>query len=325
VGWVPGGLIEVASIDPRLGPIFYSFDPNANEPGFVRDSACMTCHGGMFVRGIPGVMARSVFTDETGEPLFRFGSQVVDFRTPFTNRWGGWYVTGKHGAARHRGNVLAQDKNEQLVVNLEKGANVTNLAGYFQINAYPAPGSDIVALLVFEHQIAMQDALTRASLDAQRMLAYQHNLQVELKETVTEEPTYDSVKHVFDGAAQEVVDALLFRGEAQLPAGLAGEPAFQTAFGQESIRCDDGSSLREFSLSGRLFKNRCSYMIYSQSFVTLPRELKRRIYNRLVHALDTANPDPRYSYLPVDERTRIARILRQTIPDYRLAAEREEG
>src|SRR5690242_4748567 len=27
VGWVPSGLIEVASIDPRLGPIFYAFDP----------------------------------------------------------------------------------------------------------------------------------------------------------------------------------------------------------------------------------------------------------------------------------------------------------
>src|SRR5437660_1571198 len=28
VGWVPDGLIEVTTIDPQLGPIFYSFDPN---------------------------------------------------------------------------------------------------------------------------------------------------------------------------------------------------------------------------------------------------------------------------------------------------------
>ena len=43
VGWVPGGLIEVSTIDPQLGPVFYSFDPNATEPCFLRDSNCLTC------------------------------------------------------------------------------------------------------------------------------------------------------------------------------------------------------------------------------------------------------------------------------------------
>jgi hypothetical protein len=60
VGWVPDGLIEVATIDPRLGPVFYSFDPNSEQPHFVRDNNCMTCHGGQFVRGIPGVFVRSL-------------------------------------------------------------------------------------------------------------------------------------------------------------------------------------------------------------------------------------------------------------------------
>src|SRR5579859_5177666 len=116
VGWVPDGLIEVTTIDPQLGPIFYSFDPNAEQPRFARDSTCMTCHGGQFVRGIPGLLVRSMFVDATGEPLFRYGSEVVDFRTPFTNRWGGWYVTGKHGDTVHRGNAIAHEKNDELVV-----------------------------------------------------------------------------------------------------------------------------------------------------------------------------------------------------------------
>ena len=93
VGWVPGGLMEVTTIDPVLGPIFYALDPAAvhtNAPrAFVRDSDCMRCHGGTFVRGIPSVFVRSLFTDAEGEPMLRHGSEVVDFRTPFENRWGG--------------------------------------------------------------------------------------------------------------------------------------------------------------------------------------------------------------------------------------------
>ena len=319
VGWVPGGLIEVATVDPQLGPVFYSVDPNAAEPGFIRDRSCLTCHGGQFVRGIPGVFTRSVFTDDAGDPLFRFGSEVVDYQTPFTNRWAGWYVTGKHGKALHRGNVFAQDKDERLVVNLKHGANTADLSKYFPVQSYLTNSSDIVALLVFEHQTSMQNALTRASMDCRRMLAYQKNLQTELKEPVTEELTYESVQHVFDGAAQDVVDNLLFKDEAKLPEGLSGSAAFQAAFGRQAPRANDGGSLKDLHLAGQLFKNRCSYLIYSESFLELPRELKRRIYARLARALSPTAPDARYSYLMAGERLRISRILQQTHPEFRHA------
>lgn len=316
IGWVPNGLVEVAAIDPELGPIFYSFDPGAAQPAFVRDQDCLRCHGGTFVRGIPGVFVRSVFTDETGEPLLRFGSEVVDFRTPFTNRWGGWYVTGKHGEALHRGNVLAREKNGALIADLKQGANKSNLAGLFEMEAYPAQGSDVVALLVLEHQLAMQNTLTRASLDCRRMLAYQKNLQQDLKEPATEELVYDSVKRVFDSAAKEVVDDLLFKDEAPLPKGLAGSPAFQTAFLAQALRARDGSSLKDFQLDGHLFKNRCSYLIYSDSFQALPEQLKKRVQTRLAHALHPTQPDGRYTHLGAEERARIARILRETHPAF---------
>jgi hypothetical protein len=317
VGWVPNGLIEIAAIDLELGPIFYSLDPEAANPKFVRDSDCLRCHGGTFIRGIPGVFVRSVFTDETGEPLLRFGSEVVDFRTPFTNRWGGWYVTGQHGTALHRGNVLARDKNGELIVDLKRGANVSKLAEFFQTKPYLTEGSDIVALLVLEHQLAMQNTLTRASLDCRRMLAYQKNLQRDLKEPVTEELVYDSVKRVFDGAAIDVVDDLLFKDEATLPKGLAGSPAFQAAFLAGARRDREGGSLKEFCLDGHLFKNRCSYLIYSDSFLALPTELKNRVHARLVHALQPTNPDPRYAHLGAEERARIVRILKETHSQFR--------
>jgi hypothetical protein len=228
----------------------------------------------------------------------------------------GWYVTGKHGNFLHRGNALAHEEHGELVVDLRRGANVTDLSGLLQTKPYLRPDSDIVTLLVLEHQTAMQNTLTRASLDCRRMLAYQKNLQAELKEPVTEWLAYDSVKHVFAAAAQQVVDDLLFKDEAELPPRIEGSAAFQGSFRREVPRADDGSSLKDLQLAGHLFKNRCSYLIYSECFQTLP-ELKRRVHSRLVRALDPASPDSRYDYIPADERSRISKILRQTHPDFR--------
>ena len=323
VGWVPSGLMEVTTVDPVLGPIFYALDPAALRTNatraFVRDSDCMRCHGGTFVRGIPSVFVRSLFTDAEGEPMLRYGSEVVDFRTPFANRWGGWYVTGKHGAALHRGNVFAQEKKDQLVVDFKRGANLTSLSGFFETQDYPVAGSDIVALLVLEHQTAMQNTLTRASVNCRRMLEYQKNLQRDLKEPVTDDLTYDSVKSVFESSARELADDLLFQGEAELPAGLEGSPAFQRAFQASARRAAGGQSLKDFSLKGHLFENRCSYLIYSDSFLQLPVQLKHRVYDRLARALKATDADPRYAYLGAGERARIARILRETHPELRTA------
>jgi len=319
VGWVPGGLIEITTLDSVLGPIFYSFDPAAVQKNaahcFVRDIDCMRCHGGTFVRGIPGLLARSVFPDEQGDPIMRFGSEVVDLRTAFTNRWGGWYVTGLPGESLHRGNLLFSGKAEKPDQDLKHGANLTDLSDRFDTKKYLFQGtSDIVGLLVFEQQLTIQNALTRASLDTRRMLDYQKNLQAAFKTPATEEPEYDSVKSVFEHSAQDVVDDLLFKDEARLPAGIQGSPAFQKAFLSSALKTGDGKSLKDFDLHGRLFQNRCSYLIYSESFRSLPAPLKRRIYARLGHALRPVDPDPRYAYLDSEERRRILSILRETDP-----------
>jgi hypothetical protein len=319
VGWVPGGLMEVTTIDPQLGPVFYSFDPHAavakGTPPFTRDGDCLTCHATSGVNNMPGVFARSVFPDETGEPLLRHGSELVDYRTPFDHRWGGWYVTGQHGTATHRGNVFAREKGDDLVVDFQKGANITNLSNFFDTNNYLRGSSDIVALMVFEHQLAMQDAIIQAGFRCRRMMDYQKNLQHDLKEPVTEEPTYDSVKSVFNSSARDVTDCLLFKDEATLPDGIKGSPDFQRAFQANAKTVKSVGSLKDFSLQGHLFKNRCSYLIYSESFLALPKLLKDRIYDLLETALKNKTPDDRYNYLPDDERDRIVKILRATHPE----------
>jgi hypothetical protein len=317
VGWVPGGLIELAAIDPQLGPVFYSFAiPRAadrSSPLIQRDADCLRCHGGTFVRDIPGVFVRSVFPDANGDPLLRHGTLVVEDETPFAQRWGGWYVTGYHGAETHRGNARGRENGDQLVFEAEP-ARPDELSAYFETTNYLRPTSDVVALLVFEHQLTMQNALTRAGMTCRKMIAYQHGLQKAFNEPVTDEPAYDSVKSVFASAVQDVVDRLLFRNAAPLPGGVVGDPAFQKTFAQEAPRSPTGRSLKDFQLRDRIFEHRCSYMIHSESFRALPDILKVRVLDRLRAALSSRDPNDRYAYLPADEKARIYEILLATLP-----------
>jgi hypothetical protein len=320
VGWVPGGVFEVTTIDPQLGPVFYSFDPQAARNGraaFVRDSDCLRCHGGTFVRGIPAVFVRSVFPSGNGEPLYRHGSEVVDDQTPFEKRWGGWYVTGYTGSVNHRGNALASEQDDQLVFT-PTTKRPTTLGEYFDPSDYLADTSDVVALLVCEHQLAVQNSLTRAAFDCRKMLVYQKALQTDLKETVTDEPTYDSVKSVFAHAVEDVIDRLLCRGEAPLPDGAVGHAAFRQVFAQDAPRSRAGHALKDLQLRDHIFAHRCSYLIYSDSFRSLPELLKARIIARLGDVLRGRDQGDRYAYIGPEEKQRIYDILRETHPDFKL-------
>ncbi len=320
VGWVPGGLVEVTVIDRQLGPVFYAMDLAAarrRANPFTRDSDCMSCHGGAFVRDVPGVFVRSVFPADTGEPLLRHGTAVVDDQTPFAERWGGWYVTGYHGALAHRGNALAREEGEQLVFTPSE-KRPDELSGFFDTGDYLAPTSDVVALLVLEHQTTMQNALTRAAFATRRMLDYQRGLQRHFKEPETDEPAYDSVKSVIASSAQDIVDRLLFHKEAELPEGIVGAEAFRTAFAAGAVRARDGRSLRDLDLRGRIFAHRCSYMVYSPAFAALPAPLKAKVFERLKKALDARDPKDRHAYLPAEEKERIRAILLETLPEARV-------
>jgi hypothetical protein len=288
---VPGGLIEVAGIDPQLGPVFYQV--KANEAPevpktFQRDSSCMLCHGYFFIRDIPSLLALTGMPDKTGELLPRSDFDLVDDTTRFEKRWGGWYVTGYTGAENHRGNAFAssEGKTAKVVPSLERPAE---LSGFFDTSRYLAPTSDAVNLLILEHQIAFYNTLTRARQNARLAPAISR-------------PSLET----------EVVDRLLFRRATRLPDGIAKNETFLNAFMADAKRSRAGDSLKDLSLKGRLFKNRCSYLIYSDAFAALPADLKARIYRGLFDALKNDDPASRYGYLEKEERQRIYDILMET-------------
>jgi len=318
VGYSSGGLMEVSVIDPKLGPIFYLADPHVekSEPiRFVRDQSCLSCHGGPFSPDVPGVLVRSVCPGPEGHPIMSQGSTVVDTTTPFEDRWGGWYVTGKHGKSVHKGNVTAEENGESVKLNPLSGQNITDLGKFFDTSPYPRKTSDIVALMVLEHQTSTQNVLTKANQSSLRAMHMQKSLQKELGEPVLDEPT-GTARRIIDHCAEDVVDALLFKGEAALPdGGIEGISEFQTAFEKNAPHTADGRSLKDLQLLTRLFKYRCSYMIYSLTFQNLMPALKQTVFARLAEVLRGEAKSKDFDYLSDRERHHILSILAETLPD----------
>jgi hypothetical protein len=224
-------------------------------------------------------------------------------------------VTGYHGTASHRGNALASEQGDILRFK-PSAARPKELSAFFDTTRYLRPTSDMIALLICEHQMSVQNSLTHAAFAVRRIIDYQHGLQTAFHEPQTDAPAYDSVRSVFAGAVQDVVDHLLFRHAAPLPAGIIADPAFIAGFAPNTPRSRAGHALRDLQLTERIFAQRCSFLIYSESFRTLPPGLKSRIFERLKTALASRDPSDRYAYLPADEKERIWSILEETLPDF---------
>ncbi len=323
VGWVPGGLTELAGVDPNLGPIFYSLNTGRTDRAVARlDRAvdCMNCHGTSMTNRVPGVMLRSVFPDSDGNVLLQAGTSLIDHTSPIEDRWGGWYVTGKHGAVQHMGNGIAvQAKDGTVTLDKTKGANIISLTPFFDTSRYPRADSDIVALMTLEHQAGMQSRLVEAAYDVRIAIRRQTDLRRELGEPATKDYG-GSCLTVANSHMEKTMKSLLFCEEAAMPeGGVDGGPAFQEAFRANRRATPDGRSLKDFQLLTRVFKYRCSYLIYSRTWDALPERFRAMLYRRLYDILTAKEAVKGYEHLGAPERRDILNILRATkqgLPDY---------
>lgn len=166
-----GDILEVSTTDAKLGTVFYTLGQHEKSPSLVRQTeSCMQCHGGTASDSVPGHLVRSVFVDRGGFPVLNLGSFRVDPTTPLENRWGGWYVTGTHGDQHHLGNQTVSDRDAQRPADNRAGENVTSLSGRFDAANYLSPHSDLIALMVFEHQTHVHNLLVQANFAARRAL-----------------------------------------------------------------------------------------------------------------------------------------------------------
>ena len=276
VGYIRGaGLIEVIAQDNAMGSIFYTVhEVPAQQPTFGRDSQCLRCHLSWDTLGVPGLSVLTTFPRKSEMDYANGG--FVDHYKPIEERWGGWYVTGRKVPARHMGNF-------PLI--LPKGVTTpppvrTSLEGQFDLSGYLTPYSDIVALMVLEHQAHFSNLVTRAAWETR------------LGETMR-----------IAEAADALADYMLFVDEAKIPApGIEGSSGFAEKFSARG-------KLYELDLKTRLQKYPLSYMIFSPAFKSLPDAPKNLVMGKINRVLSGEITGANYAHLTPELRKEIQQIL----------------
>jgi hypothetical protein len=296
VGWVRGGdVLEFIGQDPRQGGIFYTLKQTpGGTPQFERnDAACVSCHVSEATRNVPGPFVGSVYPAPNGTT--RYGpAYMTDHRSPFDIRYGGWYVTGSHRASRHMGNAIAEDPTDLGAMITPESVHARSLAGRFDPAGYLSLDSDLVALVVLEHQAYVANLITN--------LGWTARLGKDAAVTL-------------EAAASELVDYLLFVDEQPLPGPIAGTTTYAERFAKQGPFDSRGRSLRALDLQTRLLKYPCSYMIYSEAFDALPDAAKTAVYGRMWEILSGSEKARRYATLTPADRRAIVEILRDTKQD----------
>jgi hypothetical protein len=313
VAWIPKSReLEITAVDPVKGVNFYTLSQppvlsagdNKDEvrkvnlgedaaiQNFLRRDRCLACHAGRSTLEVPGLLLRAFQTDHTGKPIAGYSRVTHDMR--YDKRGGGWYVTGTPVGLIHRGNLLSQDDNARHKKEPGFASSRKELSQSFEVDTYPFPGSDYVAHQVLAHQVHGTNLLIRAGLEAR--LNRRSDVEKDLIRYLVfaDEPPLE--------LSRSDADSVLTHSQ------------FAESFVKRGPRDSRGNSLRDFSLVGRLFKHRLSYLIHSRLFDELPSECRNRLLERLWVGLSTELGDDSFNHLSHDERIAIIEIVRATIP-----------
>jgi hypothetical protein len=317
LGSIPGSdLLELTAFDAELGPIFYTVNQSSEgAPSFLRQNhECTQCHASALTRGTPGHIVRSVYPDAEGLPLLRNGSFITDHGSPLRERWGGWYVTGRHGASRHLGNQVFDPETKVEAIDREPGANITSLDNFIDTRKYLTGHSDLVALMILEHQVTVQNQIANSVYQTRYALRDAAAMNEALGRADDFES--ESTSRRIQNAAEALVKAVLLSGEATLSDKIEGTSGFSEEFAARGPRDSQGRSLRELDLRTRLFRYPCSYLIYSNAIKKLPPQLKSRFFERLAEVLNSLPAKDDYAHLTPLNRLAIHEILLETHEDY---------
>jgi len=221
-------------------------------------------------------------------------------------------VTGTSGKQLHLGNHIEQSEAPSPPAPGLRDINLTTLKGRCDTSRYLTPHSDIVALMVLEHQTEMHNRITRASFLTRMALYEETEINKALGRPVGEhsESTLSRIK----SAGEPLLKYLLFCGEARLTDRIQGTSTFADEFAQRG-RCDPpGRSLRDLDLQRRLFRYPASYLIYSPAFDALPEPVRSYVLQRLWEVLTGKDTTPEFAHLSAADRRAIREVLVATKP-----------
>ncbi len=298
VGYVRGGdVLEFAAVDPRQGVVFYTLDQEKTaRPKFERRGECIQCHWGNSTLGVPGLLVRSVPVERSGAQILTGKAYITDHRSPIDQRWSGWYVSGTTGKQYHMGNRWLE-RGAASGPELSEGSNITDLSRFFDTGAYLTPHSDVVSLMVLEHETRMTNLLVRLAWETRLAMAAGTPLER------------------LDPLVEETLKYMLFVDETPLQSPVKGVSDFTREFAASGPHDSHGRGLRQFDLTHRMFRFPCSYLIDSRLFADLPQPAKEKLYRRLWEVLSGEDQGPAFRRLSSADRESILQILLETHRD----------
>jgi hypothetical protein len=286
-------MLEIASVDPQYGTIFYVVTQSKDDvPAFKRlGPPCSSCHAPARDEvPSPLLLMLSAEVAATGEAISEF--RLVTDRTPFAERWGGWYVNASRTSAAHGGNKILVDGAERLLIDASSPARPFNTSRYLTTS------SDIVALMLLSHQVDVHNKISEAA----------HQLR-QLPGDVTPAQIAEAV--------EPLVRSLLFSGAVPFSGPIRGSSDFAKEFSSSGRRDGRGRSLKDLDLDRRLMRYPLSYLIYSDSFDQLPDSAREYAYRRLWEVFVGKDRSGDFAHLSDSDRSELLEITSETKPEFK--------
>ena len=300
VGYTPGApVIELAAHDPQQGVVFYILDQATAAPVFTRRTSCLACHVSASTLDVPGMIVRSHTVGDDGNVTT--GSHDVNHQTPHPDRWGGWFVTSEDAAPpyaqmAHRGNITFSGRG-----NTSNQVFVDWLNSSPETRGYLSSSSDIVGLLVFDHQMHAINLLTRLNWESR---------------VASSNGDAGASDGTVRRLVNELAEYLLFANEAPPLVPLTPRPGFAASLESRIPKDHRGRSFGQLDMVNRLLRYPCSYMVYSDAFDGLSPAVKEAVYRRMLDVLSRTDPHATRVRLTADDRRAILEILRDTKRDF---------
>jgi hypothetical protein len=324
VAWIDNtSSLEISTMDSMMGTVFYTVvDKSAVPPRFERQTTrCLSCHDTFSLSGggVPNFLFLSAYTRRDHEIITNETAEATSDATPLRDRWGGWYVTGATGGLAHLGNILPSPAGAVPLSDVHP-RDLETLDGLFDTKLYPIDTSDVVALLVLQHQVDVHNLIIHANYRCRWLL--EHYRLGSSTAHLAWETLPPTLQRHFVGLLEPLVRGMLMVGAARFPHPIHGSSGFARSFQARGPRDPQGRSLRELDLKTRLFRYPLSFLIYSEGFDYLPSAAKEYVYRRLNEVLTGRDKSAAFASLSASDRAAILEILSATKPDFARAVVR---
>jgi hypothetical protein len=190
--------------------------------------------------------------------------------------------------------------------NVRRG-NIESLDDLFNTKPYLSDKSDVVALLVLQHQVTVQNLITRVNFEVRNALARAGNKPGSLSAKTQDE---------LHGYMDDLAKAMLFGEAVPYTDSIRGSSGFAAWFQKQGIRDAQGRSLRELDLNTRLFRYPLSFLVYTDSFAALPDYARDYVFAKFAEVLQGREHSDTYAFMSAADRRATLQILTATDPAF---------